>query len=68
MPIYEFQCTDCGQPFEELVRSAEAVADVECPSCGSQHVRKKVSIFASKTSGGGSASYSTGSSCSTGGT
>ncbi len=53
MPLYEFQCIDCQDEFEELVRSSGAVAEVKCPECGSQHVRRKVSLFASKVSGGG---------------
>lgn len=69
MPLYEFQCTDCKDEFEELVRSSAAVAEVKCPRCGGQHVRRKVSLFASKA--GSSLSFGSapaGSSCSTGGT
>lgn len=69
MPIFEFQCTDCDQPFEELVRSASAVSDVTCPVCGSPQIKKKVSTFASKISGGSSFSLSSSASaCSTGST
>ncbi len=53
MPIFEFVCSECGNPFEELVRSASAVSEVVCPSCGSQQVKKQISTFASKVSGGG---------------
>jgi putative FmdB family regulatory protein len=68
MPIFEFECTECGEPFEELVRSANAIDDVVCPCCGGHHVHKKISTFASKVSGGSSIpSYSTASSsCNTG--
>lgn len=52
MPMYEFDCPGCGQPFEELVRSSEAVKEVVCPSCGSHQVKRKLSLFASKVSGG----------------
>lgn len=70
MPLYEFQCTDCKDEFEELVRSAAAADDVKCPRCGGEHVRRKVSLFASKSS---SASLAFGpapaaSACSTGST
>ncbi len=69
MPLYEFQCTDCKDEFEELVRSSAAAAEVKCPRCGGQHVRRKVSLFASKSSGGASfAAAPAASSCSTGGT
>jgi len=50
MPLYEFQCTECDRSFEELVRSASAIAEVKCPECGSEHVRRQVSTFASKLS------------------
>jgi putative FmdB family regulatory protein len=70
MPIYEFQCNECNQQFEELVFSSSAVADVECPSCESPHVEKMISTFATKVPGGSSFSYNTGSApaCNTGST
>lgn len=69
MPLYEFICTHCGQPFEELVRSATAINEVTCPICGSTQVTKKVSTFASKISGGGRFPTSLSSSaCDSGGT
>jgi putative FmdB family regulatory protein len=69
MPLFEFVCTDCNQPFEELLRSSNAIAEVTCPTCGSPQVKKKLSTFASKVSGGVSFSLSSSaaSSCSTGG-
>lgn len=70
MPIFEFVCAECGWPFEELVRSASAVSEVVCPACNSQHVKKKISTFASKVAGGGSSfsfNSAPASSCSTGG-
>ena len=70
MPIYEFVCTECEHPFEELVFGMNT-SGVVCPSCGSEQVKKKMSTFASK-SGSDGASLSLGSSipassCSTGG-
>ncbi len=68
MPLYEFQCADCQDDFEELVRSSAAVAEVKCPQCGSQQVRRKISVFASKSSAGpGFASSPAASSCAPGG-
>ena len=54
MPLFEFVCATCGQPFEELVRNSSAVNEVTCPACGSSQVKKKLSTFASRISGGGS--------------
>lgn len=70
MPLYEFQCTNCKDEFEELVRSSAAIAEVKCPHCGGQQVKRKVSLFASKSSGGRTAYAPAAAafSCSTGGT
>jgi putative FmdB family regulatory protein len=54
MPLYEFQCSECDTAFDELVRTTIAVAEVKCPECGSYHVCRKVSLVASKVSGGAS--------------
>ena len=54
MPIFEFICQNCGEPFEELVRSLSAETEVICPACGSQKVKKQVSTFASRVAGGSS--------------
>lgn len=58
MPLFEFVCADCGQDFEELVLSSRAIDGVICPACGGQEVKKKISTFASKISGGSSLSLS----------
>ncbi|HEY5051926.1 MAG TPA: zinc ribbon domain-containing protein [Solirubrobacterales bacterium] len=41
MPIYEFECEECGSRFEELVAS-DAIT-VACPACGSGRARKLIS-------------------------
>jgi len=38
MPIYEFECGECGERFEELASSSEAGGT--CPSCGSREARR----------------------------
>lgn len=40
MPIYEFECEECGVRFEELVAAGGSVA---CPSCGADQVRRLLS-------------------------
>ena len=42
MPVYEYECKECGEEFEKLVRGA---TEIECPKCGSHKVDKKVSTF-----------------------
>lgn len=44
MPIYEYQCEQCQQSCELLVRSQEQVV---CPHCGSMRLTKQWSVPAS---------------------
>jgi putative FmdB family regulatory protein len=44
MPIYEFECEECGERFEELVAAGED--SVPCPACGSTRARRLMSGFA----------------------
>lgn len=48
MPIYEYACHQCGSEFEALVRSS---TQPECPQCHSTELEKKLSVFATATSG-----------------
>ena len=57
MPIFEFICDDCKHPFEELLRNPDALRGVICPKCGSVQVKKILSSFASKVTGGNSFSF-----------
>ncbi len=41
MPIYEFECEDCGERFEELV--AASTGSVPCPACGKERTRRLIS-------------------------
>jgi putative FmdB family regulatory protein len=41
MPLYEFECEDCSQRFEELV--AAAAPAVACPRCRSSRTRRLLS-------------------------
>jgi putative FmdB family regulatory protein len=43
MPIYEFECEECGVRFEELVAADAALA---CPACGSERARRLLSAVA----------------------
>ncbi|MBI2680282.1 MAG: zinc ribbon domain-containing protein [Candidatus Solibacter usitatus] len=51
MPIYEYQCEECGNKFEKLVRRAAEAADMGCPSCGQKHVTQQFSTFAARANG-----------------
>ena len=52
MPIYEFTCEACAKDFETLVRSSDWEGEVECPSCGSEEVDKRLSVFATASADG----------------
>lgn len=40
MPLFEYECRDCGRPFEAFV-TAERIP--ECPSCHGQNLAKQLS-------------------------
>ncbi|MGW8319661.1 MAG: FmdB family zinc ribbon protein [Candidatus Promineifilaceae bacterium] len=66
MPIFEFDCKNCGETFDKLVRSSSAISDVTCPSCSSPQVKKRLSLFSSRGSASSSAASSA-ASCAPGG-
>jgi putative FmdB family regulatory protein len=43
MPLYDFRCRSCGEPFEAFARAG---ATAPCPSCGSADVERVLSPFA----------------------
>jgi putative FmdB family regulatory protein len=45
MPIYEYRCEECDELFEIFVRSFSQQTRLTCPKCGSQRVKKAVSLF-----------------------
>jgi putative FmdB family regulatory protein len=60
MPIYEFICEPCNAVFEELFRSASEKRKVVCPRCGGDDVKKKMSVFGTRTGGEGGGTSSAG--------
>ncbi len=47
MPIYEYECKECGKVFSKLVSISTADNEIKCPVCGSDETSKKFSAFAS---------------------
>jgi putative FmdB family regulatory protein len=47
MAIYEYECNQCGEPFEKLVRFSDADQIPACPKCESKDTRKKISAVVS---------------------
>ncbi|MEM6581917.1 MAG: zinc ribbon domain-containing protein [Pseudomonadota bacterium] len=52
MPIYEYQCQNCGKELEALQKISEQPL-VDCPACGEPALKKKVSAAAFRLKGGG---------------
>jgi len=52
MPIYEYECTKCGNRFERLISLNEKV-EIHCDSCNGKHIRRILSpgAFVFKGSG-----------------
>jgi putative FmdB family regulatory protein len=63
MPLYEYQCHNCGKQFEKMVRFSEIDLSQTCPDCQSQDTRKKISTIASLGKHLSGTGFSTGSSC-----
>lgn len=45
MPIYEYECRECGYQFEQTRHFRERYDPLECPRCGSVQTEKLVSNF-----------------------
>ena len=52
MPIYEYQCTECGQEMEKLQKLDDEPLTV-CPECGKPALQKKVSAAGFRLKGSG---------------
>ena len=52
MPIYEYQCQECGNELEALQKISDALL-VDCPACEAPELKKKISAAAFRLKGGG---------------
>ncbi|HBK47075.1 MAG TPA: transcriptional regulator [Xanthomonadaceae bacterium] len=52
MPIYAFQCADCGHSFDRLQKMSDPDPQ-HCPSCGRDAVKRQVTAPAFRLSGTG---------------
>lgn len=65
MPLFEYECRECGKHFEALVTEARRPM---CPSCKSENLEKLVSVFGVGGPGSGSSwSSSAKTNCGSGG-
>lgn len=53
MPVYEYECSDCGQVTEVIRSMSQADAPLACGSCGASKTKRKHSIFAAHSGHGG---------------
>lgn len=53
MPLFEYECRECGHRFEALVQGKKRPA---CPECGSENLEKLLSSFG--VGSGGAAGWS----------
>ena len=52
MPIYEYECDDCGHRFDLRRGFEDDDSDVTCPGCGAGHPRRAISMFGTCSPGG----------------
>jgi putative FmdB family regulatory protein len=46
MPIYEYQCNDCQQIFQQLIMGKTDEKNLHCPECGSRNLKRLISRVA----------------------
>ena len=52
MPIYEFECTDCGERFDRLQKLSDP-DPTDCPTCGKPRVKRRLTAPAFRLAGSG---------------
>ncbi len=52
MPIYAFQCTECGHSFDRLQKLSDPDPDA-CPACGAAAVKRQLTAPAFRLAGSG---------------
>ncbi|MDH5191489.1 MAG: zinc ribbon domain-containing protein [Gammaproteobacteria bacterium] len=52
MPIFDYQCTECGHEFEAIQKISDPVL-TDCPECGKATLKKMVSAPSFRLKGGG---------------
>jgi len=64
MPMYDYQCKNCGEKFEELVFSSTVPdEDIVCPKCGEHQAERLLSAPAISGGSDSVSFFSSGSSC-----
>ena len=66
MPIYEYQCSQCGEKFEVRQSIGDDGAKLNCPKCSSSNPQRLVSPFFSPGSNKAESSATSCPTCSSG--
>ena len=64
MPIYTYECKDCGEKFDLLIGVTSEKTELKCKKCQSSRIVKVINCFS--VGGSKGKSGSSGSSCPTG--
>lgn len=43
MPIYEYECKNCGVQFQHLILTRDEETKINCPHCGKRRLKKLIS-------------------------
>ena len=52
MPIYEYECSGCGEKFELRRSIDDCDSDIKCPRCGRENPKTVFSTFGTASKGG----------------
>lgn len=52
MPIYEYECKDCGHKMESIQKISDALL-TDCPECGKSSLQKQISAAGFRLKGSG---------------
>jgi putative FmdB family regulatory protein len=52
MPIYEFECTNCGERFDRLQKLSDPDPEI-CPHCGQPKIKRRLTAPAFRLAGSG---------------
>ena len=66
MPLYEYECQNCGKVVEILWRRSEDEQGMKCPGCGGSELRRKLSAFSARVGTGSIGGSESAASCPTG--
>lgn len=64
MPLYEYECKDCGHHFDLLRSMKDSDSHAVCKKCSSEHTHRVMSVFFASSDGRSVTAGSSGGGCS----